>query len=213
MTDLTYLIESELERAEVILAAKSITNEIQKMAEQAAKIEVEDVMPLSDPIRELFGTTVAQQFADSVTEKLRELVANLTATKDAIADSIDRMQGGGSDLDTMGDEMEDLPAAAGEDLEDLDVPETDEVENFDDVPTDEIDFGEPLPDEGDAGVSKAAGREMKDAFESADLAVAREFMTMIREGSSATHAGKVLSETYGLAMSDIVAILEAAKGK
>ena len=37
MKNLSYLIESELEKAEVVLAAKSITDAIQKMAETAAK--------------------------------------------------------------------------------------------------------------------------------------------------------------------------------
>lgn len=179
---LSYLIESELEKAEVVLAAKSITDAIQKMAETAAKWEADDVMPLNDPIREHFGPEAAAAFSEAVAGKLRELVKVLGDTKNAVSDEIARMQGElsgtpQSDLATMDDDGIDGGAPAGDsDLDGMDAPEGDEA-----APEGEMSFDAPAaPDAaaapapaGDApkfdddgnGAPMAAGRARKESAE------------------------------------------------
>lgn len=224
---LRYLIEGELEKAEVVLAAKSITDAIQKMAETAAKWEADDVMPLNDPIREHFGPEAAAAFSESVSGKLRELVKNLGDTKNAISDEIARMQGEMSgepqdDLSTMDDDSDmggDAPSGEDSDLS-MELPD----DNADAAP--EADMAAP---EGDAppmdapkfddageGSMKAAGRARKESaepkgkmLENLDRAVAKEYAGLIREGKSAQDAAGVLTESYGLSINDLFEIVSA----
>jgi hypothetical protein len=71
---LAFLIESELERAEVVLAAKGITTKLQGMAEDLSTMEAKDIMPMLDSFRETFGPQAADQFSQVSTTKIRELI-------------------------------------------------------------------------------------------------------------------------------------------
>ena len=227
MKNLSYLIESELEKAEVVLAAKSITDAIQKMAETAAKMEAEDIMPLNDPIRDHFGPEAAAAFATAATEKVRALVQALGDAKNGISDAIARMNGEMSgepnnDLATMdadadmGDGAAELPADGGEG----------EAE----APTDDAMAGLPSPDAAPAeapkfdddgtGSLKAAGRARKESAEptkpmlesvNPDRIVAQEYVGMIREGKTAAEAATVITESYGLSIDDLIEIVTSFK--
>jgi hypothetical protein len=224
MKGLSYLIEGELEKAEVVLAAKSITDAIQKMAETAAKMEAEDVMPLNDPIREHFGPDAAAAFAEAVAGKLRELTATLSATKNAISDEIARMQGEldgtpTNDLATMDDDALDASEGSdGENMPDLnlDAPAADEE------PTEAPAAPAPRFDAdqmGDAD-TKAAGRARKESVEirkpmlegfDPDRIIAGEYVRMIREGALPLVAATALTETYGLSLDTLIDIVTSQK--
>lgn len=224
MKNLSYLIESELEKAEVVLAAKSVTDAIQKMAENVAKMEAEDVMPLNDPIREHFGPEAATKFAEAVGSALRELTQKLSDSKTAISNEIARMQGEltdepSSDLDGMGDEemSDEIPAPeAGGDLDieipDVDATADDEVGNL---------GGEDEPRFDDEDLSKAAGRARKESAapkkriletRNPDLAVAREYAALVRAGNSPSKAAATVTESYGIEIKTLIAIMESVSG-
>jgi hypothetical protein len=238
MKDMSYLIESALEKAEVVLAAKTITDAIQKMAEAAAKMEADDVMPLNDPIREHFGPEAAAAFSEAVTGKVRELTKILGETKNAISDEIARMQGELSgepqnDLATMDDGAEIGDGAADDGQSDLsaDIPQDDATAPAMDVPGDApaapadaapapADDMPKFDADATGSLSKAAGRARKESAEpkgrmlesvNPDRIVAQEYAGMIREGKSALEAATSLTESYGLSINDLVEIVTAYK--
>lgn len=100
--NLAFLIEDELEKAEVVLAARSITTELQDFAEKLSMIEAKDIMPMLDQIKTTFGPQAADQFSQVTTAKIRELIGAVQASKNAIDGEIGRMEkmvngGDGSD--------------------------------------------------------------------------------------------------------------------
>lgn len=208
---IAFLIESELEKAEVILAARTLSDALQKMTETASKMEAEDLMPLIDPIREHYGPEASATFNDAVTEKLRHLVEVLSETKTAISDEIARLQGediASDDLARIGDDEPEDEL----DME-IDIPEVDagseDVEADSDEEVSDLDLG---LDDLDIGRS-AAGRIKKESVEirNADRKLIREYVEMIREGKSALVASRAITDRYGISHSTLVSIVESAK--
>ncbi len=224
MKNLSYLIEGELEKAEVVLAAKSMTDTLQKMAETISKMEAEDLMPLNDPIRDHFGPDVAKAFGEEVATKLRELTATLSDAKNTISDSIARMSGeqtAQSDLETMPDDaLENDAGVDGDGLPELDLPTEDEATA--DAGADGDAAATDLPPEpnfGDEAMDRAAGRVRKESYQSAaktlvespDRALAREYAALVREGNTATEAAGIITETYGITIDTLIEVMEAQK--
>jgi len=90
--NLSRLIETELEKAELVIASKAITDKLQDIAEDLAKMEADDIMPMGDSFRTAFGPQIAQQFSSVSTAKIRELVTAISDAKDAIGNEILRME-------------------------------------------------------------------------------------------------------------------------
>jgi hypothetical protein len=90
---LVSLFEDEMDRAELVLAAKAILDKLQKMAEDLAKIEADDVLPLLDGIRSQFGQQFADQLNDASTNGLRQALEAVKTSKDQIGSAINNMQG------------------------------------------------------------------------------------------------------------------------
>jgi hypothetical protein len=91
--NLTTLMEGELERAEIILAARDILQRIQKMTEDLAKINTEDVMPLVDNIKGIFGPEAGERFEDVASDSIKKSVDALRDTKDQINQQVLFMEG------------------------------------------------------------------------------------------------------------------------
>jgi hypothetical protein len=112
-TGLAFLIESELEKAEVVLAAKSIVDKLQKIAEDLAKVNGDEIMPIMEPLKAAFGPQMAEQFQSIVSEKINATVMAVSQAKDAISSEVGKFEGimngetPGNDMSAMGD-----PAAA-----------------------------------------------------------------------------------------------------
>lgn len=87
------LIESELEKAEVALAAKAVVEKIGKMAEDIATIEGEDIVPMLDSLKLTYGPAIADEFHKTSTEKLRAATEALIAVKDALSQQVAKMEG------------------------------------------------------------------------------------------------------------------------
>ena len=173
---LSYLIEAELEKATVLIAAKSITDKLQQIAETLAKMDANDVMPLGDSMRDLFGADEASSFEQAVSEKLRALTEQVRDTKNQIADQIDALESGQpmndlgnmDDKDMFGDSDGDGDAEMGGD----DMGGDEGISNDDDAgdlgmggEADE-DMGDDLASafSGGGGMG-AAGRPRKESFE------------------------------------------------
>jgi len=109
---LAFLIEDALERSEVVIAAESIVEKLQSIAEDLANLEAKDIMPLFDALTNAFGPEIAQKFNAVATEQVRQLVGAVQTAKASLDGEIVRLkkgvEGGSMDDMSMGDS---LPAA------------------------------------------------------------------------------------------------------
>lgn len=119
---LAYLIEAEMDKHSILFAAKDITNKLQQIAEQLAKMVANEIMPLGDAARDVFGPDEASAFEKALSDKINGLTDQVRETKNAIADQIDSLESGqpASDLGSMDDSAGmfggDTGADAGNDL-------------------------------------------------------------------------------------------------
>ena len=125
--------EQDLQAAQTLIAAKSISDDLQSMAEKVARMGVDDLMPLVDTMKTQFGPEAADGYNDVMKAQLEELLQSVQTAKDQSDDAVLALQGGGipgqgaSDIENvgmepgaaapeapeMGDGTGTMPAAAG----------------------------------------------------------------------------------------------------
>jgi hypothetical protein len=118
-----HLYESiDLEKAEIILAAQSVSSEFQKAIEKMAKLQVEDVIHLTDQISQHFGRNDAQTFADAVNGCFDNVLECLRECKNTIDDQIAfTLEGKTPEPDLARDmEVDDVPNMDVDDMDDMD---------------------------------------------------------------------------------------------
>lgn len=213
------LIESELERAEVVLAAKSVTAKLQDMAEDLAKIEADDLLPMLDQLTAEFGPEMAERFSRITSEKVRAAVENMRATKEALNAEVDRMERilNGEDPSDMAREME-APVPAADDMEDVSAQAMADIQKDTDQEDAPAKFD--LDDDG----QHAAGRARKESLEPAGVSALREstdpdsllrrrLASLVTEGMSPMAAAKKVADDHGVDLGDVVECMrEAAEG-
>jgi hypothetical protein len=106
--------QEDLAKASTILAAKDMCSKIQSIAEDIAKMSVEDLMPLVDIMRQQFGPEATSAFNELVKEQLDKLLDLATETKEKMDAAVDTINQGGvpsgkSDIESAGE-----PEAGGE---------------------------------------------------------------------------------------------------
>jgi len=148
LENLRTLLEQDLDQAELVLAAKDMVDRIQKMAENLAEMQVEELMPLVDAMKEHFGPDQAQMFNSSVEATLQQALDTIKATRDGVDNAVLALTGEAPIQSDMGE----IPGPemgggmdAGPGMDGMEVPP-------------EEDFG---GDEAMAGDTPAIGREMK----------------------------------------------------
>jgi hypothetical protein len=87
------LLEAELEQAEVLLAAKGLGDDLQKMAENLASMQVQDLMPLVDRMKEEFDGGKADGFNKAVQQVLQAALEAVKQAKEGIDNEVLRLQG------------------------------------------------------------------------------------------------------------------------
>lgn len=92
-TNFTHLIESELEKAEVVLDTKAIVAKLQKMIEDLASVEAEELIPMMDKLKSAYGEILAGDFKTTLSDKIRLAIDSLSATKDAITSQVEKLEG------------------------------------------------------------------------------------------------------------------------
>lgn len=222
-TGVALLIETELEKASLIMGAKNIVSDLQTQAEKLAKVEADQLMPIIDQLKTTFGTQAAEGFYRSATSALRELVDQIQKTKDTINDQIVSLENGtqglpmndmqnddGSDsmdtgLDNVGDELGDDSDLGDELGGDEAAPELgDEADVTDDQ------FGdENLGDE----MTTAAGRARKESVEKFEQAILEFFAKAVKQGYRPSNAAKFVAEGFKVDISDVKQIVREAAGK
>ena len=119
--------DSEVQQAQVVLAAQDMVDKVQKMIEDISELQYKELPALVDSIRNQVGTAEADQFNQSATAALQGLVNNLQGSKTQLEQSqailtgqSGGMPGGdmggmpGGDMGGMPGEMPPPPGAAGE---------------------------------------------------------------------------------------------------
>lgn len=234
---LAFLIESELEKAEVVLAAKSILEKLQGMAEDLAKVEANDIMPMLDGMRLTFGPELADAFNETTTAKLRQTTEAIKSAKDSIASEVAKLEGsvnGGLTNDMgMGAQDQDAPALGGDDMglgDDAGLGDMgDEGMGDEGMGDDAAMGGEPAPEMGDmdaafddaAEQNSAAGRARKESVErnvkalreskNPDRLVYETFKRTLKEARSATTAAKAVAEAFSIDLNDVIDIVKEGK--
>ena len=78
------LLESAIESAEVVLAVKAITDELQSMAEKISKMQVEDVASITERIKASQGVDAGAEFQNSVNQILQTTLTALQTSKSSV---------------------------------------------------------------------------------------------------------------------------------
>ena len=225
---LSFLIESELERAEIILAAKSVTDKVSKMSSDLISVEGDDILPMLDTLVTAFGPEIADQFKNIAVTNLRQAAEAVMAAKSAIDAELAKLEAilNGEPAPEVAPPAaigapanNDMASGAGLDAEDDDQGEEDEATLPDDSGISADDFG----DEGDMDGS-FAGRARKESVEKrgrviaeaelrgadGDAVVLRAFRSMIKEGASGALAARSVARHYGIDISDVVSVVKEA---
>jgi hypothetical protein len=75
------IAESEVQQAQVVLAAQDMVDEVQKMSEQVSAMQFKDLPALVDSIKNQVGPDQATQFNGDVSAALSALLQNLQGSK------------------------------------------------------------------------------------------------------------------------------------
>ena len=81
------LLESELEQAEVVLAAQSLSDRLQKMVEDIAGMMAEDVLPIADQMKMAFGTEYAEKWQSVVRSSLENGFETLGEIRNSVSNA------------------------------------------------------------------------------------------------------------------------------
>tara|TARA_B100000963_G_scaffold22543_1_gene16904 strand:+ start:890 stop:1792 length:903 start_codon:yes stop_codon:yes gene_type:complete len=116
------LLEQEVEQAEIVIAAKSLVDELQDMIEQLGKMQNDELGAVVDQMSYQYGADKASAFNASVATQLETLLASAKTAKEAVNNEVlvltgeapapSEMGPADSDLGSMDDGGEDLEAPA-----------------------------------------------------------------------------------------------------
>lgn len=136
---------ADLDQAEVLLAAKQMADDLQKMAENLASMQVEDLMSIHSAMKEQVGTAEADAFNASAETAIGSALDAVKSANEAVSNAVLTAQGQAPEPTDM-----DMPMA--EPAGDLDAPEMEP-----EAPAD--DFGGADAADVDSDMD---GREMKE---------------------------------------------------
>ena len=153
---------ADLDQAEVLLAAKQMADDLQKMAENLASMQVEDLMSIHNAMKEQVGTAEADAFNSSAEAAIGSALEAVKSANEQVGNAVLTAQGMAPETSDM-----DMPVEPEGDLG-LDAPM--------DEPAMDDDFGGADAAEVDTDMD---GREMK---EDAYLAAVRTIKEAQAEG-------------------------------
>jgi hypothetical protein len=137
------VMEADLDQAEVLLAAQELVDEMQKMVEDVAEMQVQKLMPIVDAMKQQVGFEVAEAYNAAADGALGALLDQMKSAKDALENATLTARG----------EQPAAPAPTEMGMSDADM---DPEAPMDDMSADE--FG---GDEAASGEENPVGRELK----------------------------------------------------
>jgi hypothetical protein len=78
------IMEADLDQAEVLLAAQELVDEMQKMVENVAEMQVQKLMPIVDAMKEQVGFEVAEAYNSAADGALGALLDQMKTAKEAV---------------------------------------------------------------------------------------------------------------------------------
>jgi len=163
-TELTDMVaegldDDSVEEAKVILAAQEISDKIQGMIEDAAKMQVQDLLPIVDAMKSELGADEAEAFSTQADAALAGIVESLKSGKAEYDTAIQSAQGNApaTDMDNFDMDGDIGPGDGGIDGMDVDMDMDADIDGGDMEVDDE--FG---GDDAMVGGDEPTGREMKD---------------------------------------------------
>jgi len=160
--------DQDLQQAQTLLAAKSMSDDLQTMAEKLAKMSVEDLMPLVDTMKEQFGQEIANGFNDTMKAAIDAVLNAATEAKETADNSILSMQQG------------QVPGAGATDIEAAGAPEAAPEMRGDEESDDADEFG---------ATAAAAGPEEEPLGRAKKAAAGEEAPASLEEGMDTTSTG------------------------
>ena len=181
------LTESEIERAEIVLATRNeIVDKLQRDAEKISNMKVDILSPLVDRVKAEHGLDAANKFRSAIEDELERALTTLLDVKDKISTHVLRLTGDISsapDIASIGndDAVGDFDIADNAGLDDI-------ASTTDEVGTGAVDMDvEPVPDE----------RDMKESVDEKAFVVVVESTTKVvgkKYGPSEAALNKWLTE-------------------
>jgi chromosome segregation ATPase len=131
--------ESEVQQAQVVLAAQDMVDEVQKMSEQVSAMQFKDLPALVDQIKNQVGPDQATQFNGDASAALSALLQNLQGSKQQLDQALGVVTGQAPAIpgDDMGADMGADAGLGGEIPAELPAPGEEEIET--DVEVDDVD--------------------------------------------------------------------------
>lgn len=133
---------ADLDTAEVLLAAKQLADDLQKMAENLASMQVEDLMSITNAMKEEVGTAEAEAFNTAAESAISGALEAVKAANEGVSNAVLAAQGQPVETDMdmdmgepeMGDDMDvdvdmDVEEPAADDFEGADAADA----SFDDT--------------------------------------------------------------------------------
>ncbi len=117
--NLRRLLETEVSQAEVMMAAKGFAQELQEMIEKIGRLQNEDLPPVTDQMRETYGTDSSSAFQTQIYGALQGVMDALYTAKGQVDDAVSNMASTGqvsaeTDMDVPMDGMDDMGADMGD---------------------------------------------------------------------------------------------------
>lgn len=85
------LLETEVSQAEVMMAAKGFAQELQEMVEKIGRLQNEDLPPVTDQMRQTYGTDSASAFQTQIYAALQGVMDALYTAKSQVDAAVDSM--------------------------------------------------------------------------------------------------------------------------
>ena len=148
-TDLKHLIEQDLEKAETVLAARSLVDELQDMVAEMSELQNERLSAIVDQMVYEFGADQAAQFKANVDGAIAPLLDQIKQAKETVNNAVLGVQGEAPMQD-----MGDMPTG---DMA-TDEPQTDLPDPLNDTPAEDPTGGD---DSASGPTDDPLGRKMK----------------------------------------------------
>ena len=171
------VMESELDQAEVLLAAKQMADDLQKMAENLASMQVEELMSITNAMKEEVGVAEAETFSQSAEMAIGKALEAVKKANDDVSNAVLVAQGQAPETDMS---MEPAPEAPVDMDAPAEEPAGDDFEGVDAA----------------SAESDAEGREMKE--ESVD-----PYLKAIKMVKEAQSEGKVSKDVLKKAFAEL----------
>jgi uncharacterized protein (UPF0335 family) len=89
--NLRRILETQVSQAAVITSSKNFADELQEMIEKIGRLQNEDLPPVTDQMRETYGTESSSAFQTEIYGALQGVMDSLYTAKSQVDDSVTRM--------------------------------------------------------------------------------------------------------------------------